>query len=157
MNWMVILGILALLALLMLRRRSKAEPQTTIVAKPTARPVAAKGRLQDIKLLEGATCVYEEGPTVLKARLLQVEEFGDRVMFTLQFLRADGLTEIPDERFHLEATWTHLTHSNKLIHATYAGWKLFLDRNLIQKVQELGLARTDIKSIKRVLLEHQMK
>ena len=152
MNWILALGAIVLVVLLLARRRRKAGPG----ARP-APPPPANRRPQDLKPLEGAVCIHEEGNTVLKARLLQVEESGERVMFTLQFLRAEGLTEIPDESFHLEATWSHLTHSSKLIHATYAGWKLFFDRQLIQKVQELGLAHTDIKAIKRVLLEHQMK
>lgn len=152
MNWIVVLGAVMLVLLFISRRRSKAGPQ----AKPSPSPTAHR-RPQDLKPLEGAVCIYEQGSTVLKARLLQAEELGERIMFTLQVLRADGLTEVPDERIHLEATWNHLTHSNRLIHATYAGWKLFLDKNLVQKVQDLAGAGTDQKSIKRVLLEQQMK
>lgn len=153
MDWVLVLGMVALVALLVLRRRSRAEA----VAKANPRTIAPNRRLQELKLLEGAVCVYEEGNTVLKTRLAQVEESQAGVMLALQVLRAEGLSDVKEEKVHLEAPWSSLESSTRLIHARYAHWKLFFDKPLVQKVMELGLAGTDMKTIKRAILEHQMK
>lgn len=153
MNWVLVLGMVALVALLVMKRRSKAES----VAKANPRPVAPNRRLQDLKLMEGAVCVYEEGNTVLKTRLAQVEESQAGVMLALQVLRAEGLSDVKEDRVHLEAPWSGLESSTRLIHARYAHWRLFFDKPLVQKVIDLGLAGTDLKAIKRAILEHQMK
>jgi hypothetical protein len=153
MNWILALGVVGLVVFLIMRRRPKTiEPQ-----RPAARPAAADRRLQDLKRLEGALCIYEQGATVQKARLLQVQESGPNVMLALQVLRAEGLSDVKEEQLHLEAPWSGLEYSTKLVCAPYLHWKLFLDKTLTQKVLDLGLAATDLKAIKRAILEHQMK
>lgn len=123
----------------------------------SAAPAAANHRLGDLKAFEGSACIYEEGATVLKVRLLEVSGGKYGLVFALQVLRADGLSDLKEEQLNLETSWASLSHSSKLIHAHYTNWKLFLDSQLIQKVLDLAQSGADLKAIKRVLLEHQMK
>jgi hypothetical protein len=152
MKWLLTIGAIALLLLLLRRSRARDQPRATAPARPSG----MGRRLQEQKAREGATCIYEEGLTILKTRLIQVEESASGLVFTLQVLRAEGLTVVPEERLHLEAAWTHMDSSAKLFHAIAAHWRLYFDPDLVQRVQELGQSGTDIKSIKRALLEHQM-
>ena len=153
MSWTFVLGAVALLALLLLRRRSKPAPP----AKAAPRPAAPIRRIQDLKALEGSLCIYEEGATVLKGRLQQVDEGPAGLTFTVQVLRADGLSDINEDRLHLETPWTSLGYSSQLIHAHYSNWKLFLDKDLVQNILNLGQSSADSRTIRRTLLEHRMK
>jgi hypothetical protein len=153
MIWWLVLAAALVLGFLIFRKRSQLAPPS----KPTVRPPATRSRLGDFKALEGANCIYEEGAMILKARLLQVSESGDGLQFSLQVLRADGLSEFKEDRINLEASWTSLGYSSQFVHAHYSNWKLFFNKDLIQKIQDAGLAGTDLKTIKRLLLEHQMK
>ena len=152
MKWLLAIGAFALLLLLLRRNRPPNKPPDTAHARSSG----MGHRLQEQKAREGATCIFEEGLTILKARLIQVEESASGPMFTLQVLRAEGLSVVPEERIHLEATWAQLDSFAKLLHATQSHWRLYFDRDVIQKVQDLGQSGAELKSIKRVLLEHQM-
>jgi hypothetical protein len=153
MSWVLVLGAVAILALLLLRRRTKSAPAAK-VAPHAAGPVR---RIQDLKAFEGSLCIYEEGATVLRGRLQQVDEGTGGLVFRVQVLRAEGLSDIKEDHLNLETSWTSLGYSSKLIHAHYTNWKLFFDKDLVQKVLDLGQSSTDSKAIRRTLLEHQMK
>lgn len=152
MKWVLALSVV-LLVLLLLKRRSQRSSQ------PAPRPAQRlpDSKLRSLKLLEGAVCIYEEGTSVLKGRFLQVEEHSGRLVFVVQTLRAEGLSDLPEERLNLEAPPASVDVSSQLVHARQTHWRLYFQKDLIEKVLELGRSRADMKAIKRVLLEHQMK
>jgi hypothetical protein len=155
MKW--VLGLLVVLLVLLALRRSQRKAQGAAPDSSRAPDPSRNRRLQELKSVEGAICIYEEGALVAKGRLLQIREMGTDVVFVVQGLRSQGLPDLPDERLNLEVSWTHLDFSGQLVHSHRTHWRLYFDRGLIEQVTQLGLSAADIKTIKRVLLEHQMK
>jgi len=154
-KWVVALAVVLLLLLFIKRGQKKSGSAGPGAGHPQSPATGRK--LQNLKALEGAVCIFEEGDDVLKGRLVQVEESSGAFLFQVQVLRAEGLSDSREERIHLEATPNQLEQTGKLIHCRQTHWRLFFARDLIEKVEQLGRSRTDIKAIKRVLLEHQMK
>lgn len=155
MKWVIALTVVLLL-LLVLKRSQRKSSGPTLRLAPSQTPASGR-KLENLRPLEGAVCMYEEGAYVLKGRLVQVHEASGSIHLTVQVLRARGLSDSPDERMHLEASPNLLDHTGQVLHSRQTHWRLFFDRALIEKVEELGRSGTDLKAIKRVLLEHQMK
>ena len=154
-KWLIALPVVLLLLLVLRRSQKKSSEPSLRLSRPQAPATGRK--LQNLRLLEGAACIYEEGAYVLKGRLVQVQESSGSLHFMVQVLRAQGLSDSPDERMHLEASPNLLDHEGQLLHSRQTHWRLFFDRALIERVEEMGRAGVEIKGIKRVLLEHQMK
>lgn len=154
-KWLVALPVVLLLLLVMRRSQKKSSEPALRLSRPPA--PAADRKVENFRLLEGAACIYEEGAYVLKGRLVQVQDSSGSLHFTVQVLRAQGLSDSPDERMHLEASRNLVDHTGQVLHSRQTHWRLYFDRALIERVEEMGRSGADLKGIKRVLLEHQMK
>jgi len=154
-KWVIALALVLLFLLFLRRNQKKSTSQTPQTGPP--KPPSEHRKIQTLKALEGSVCIFEEGASVFKVRLVQIQETSGALLFALQILRAEGLSDSRDERIHLEATPNQLEQTGKVLHSRQAHWRLFFSRDLIEKVEQLGRSGTDIKAIKRVLLEHQMK
>lgn len=159
MKWVVAIAAVAVVILLIRRRKYAPAPRPASGRAPARarQPEHSTDRqLSTLKPLEGANCIYEEGAYIISGRLLQVHENATGLVFTMQTLKADGLSDSPDERLNLETAWNQFEHSNQVVHARQMHWRLFFKPEVVQKVHDLGRSHTDHKSIKRLLLEQQM-
>lgn len=154
-TWTVALAVVIVLLLVARRKRSSAAP-ASLRQNPTERP-ASDRKFASLKALEGAACIYEEGAYILSGRLVQAEESGSDFLLAVKILRAEGLSDFPEERIHLGVSKNQLDVKEKFLHSRQTNWRLFFDRDLIATVLSFGRSGTDHKAIKRVLLEHQMK
>jgi len=118
---------------------------------------AATNNMDLLKRFEGSECIYEEGAHILKVRIDEIVFSHNEIHFRLQILRAEGLSEFPDEMLNLTTTWSALSHTDTILHAHYVNWKLFLDPKLINDVTFRARQGEAPKSLQRSLLEHRMQ
>jgi len=152
----ILLGILliALLSLYFAYIRRKPENQ----ARREGAADRRTGEAIDISGgLAGSECIYTDGVEFMKARILQAEFLGEQVQVRLQPVRAEGLSQSPDDTINVEAPTNTLEHSPTYMHAPYVGWKLFMDPQVIARVTELASSSGDLQAIKEVLKEHRMQ
>ena len=152
----ILIGILliALLALYFAYIRRKPEN----LARSRQERTRPTGEAIDITAtLAGSECIYTDGVEYMKARILQAEFQGDQVQVRLQPLRTEGLSTCPDDTVNIDAPTNTLEHSRTFMHAPYAGWKLFMDPQLIAEVVELARTSGDLQAIKQRLVDHRMQ
>ena len=107
--------------------------------------------------LEALPCIYLDRSVIHKARVVQAEALEGEAHIVLQLLKTDGFDQSPDDVINLNAPLNTMDHTSTVLHAPYANWQLFVDKQLIEEVSELARRGEDPTAVRKVLHQHRMK
>ena len=146
MDWFVGLALILLIYAVFVLIRRKQTPADMP-------PPSQLKRMTALRHYEGRECIFTDGSRALKSQVQQIDAVNDRIRFSLQPLRTQGLSEVVDTTITLSESAATIEQSEDFIQAPYASWRLYFNRDLIHHIQVIAKKGADMKIIQSTILD----